>query len=153
MKRSRKRVPEETRFWQKVNKTPNCWLWTASLNRGYGQMASGVPGNGPILAHRFAYEMLRGPIPPGRQIDHLCRNRACVNPDHLQPVTQQMNMRRGLQSRLMNGMDNKCVNGHEYTPENTYRNPNNPLDVRCRECSRIRDRIRRAKKNKDDKWH
>ena len=123
-----------------------CLEWTgAFLSNGYGSV--GIRSFDQSLAHRLAYEEYVGPIPDGLQIDHLCRNRACVEPSHLEVVTQQENMRRGLQSRLINGMDDKCLYGHPYTPENTYRNPNRPSHRSCRECSRIRGAARVGNRN------
>ena len=100
--------PPAERFWEKVDLngpvpsdpwiplSMGCWLWVASLDRGgYGQFrVSTSPFDGPVRAHRFAYEQLVGPIPSDREIDHLCRVRHCVNPDHLEPVTHQANMIR-----------------------------------------------------------
>jgi hypothetical protein len=79
-------------------KTP-CWIWQRSLRNGYGQLARCQ--NGERYAHRFYYIELRGPIPAGLDLDHLCRIRACVNPDHLEPVTRAENLRRGRISRGM----------------------------------------------------
>jgi len=120
-----------------------CWTWKAShFRNGYGAFH---PRHGETTtAHRYAYESLRGEIPEGIVVDHLCRNRGCVNPDHLEGVTNDENLRRGAGHRLRNGMTNDCINGHRYTPSNTYTNPNDPTDIRCRECSRIRDRKRAA---------
>lgn len=84
------------RFWAKVDRTTGdaCWPWTARLDRdGYGTLK--MPTGRSIRAHRFAYELLVGPIPEGLVIDHLCRNRRCVNPAHLEPVTAEENWRRG----------------------------------------------------------
>jgi len=118
-----------------------CWEWTAGRFRsGYGAFH---PKHGEtVIAHRYAYESLMGSIPRDLVVDHLCRNRGCVNPEHLELVTNQENLRRGSGYRLRNGMTDKCINGHLYTPANTYTNRNNPTDIRCRECSRIRDRKR-----------
>src|SRR5450755_3951408 len=75
----------EERFWARVDKqTDGCWVWTGALRTGYGTLS--VSGKN-VPAHRFSYELLVGIIPDGLQIDHLCRNRACVNPEHLEPVT------------------------------------------------------------------
>src|SRR6266496_2265386 len=89
-----------TRFWAKVDRSGGsraCWLWTGKTGRdGYGRI--GLGGRGALVrvrAHRFAYELLIGPIPDGLQIDHLCRVRHCVNPAHLEPVTQRENILRG----------------------------------------------------------
>ena len=88
----RKSISE--RFWEKVDKTATCWLWRASIrNHGYGRIK--VNGRAE-QAHRVAYELLVGPIPEGLTLDHLCRVRLCVNPAHLEPVTQKVNIRRGL---------------------------------------------------------
>lgn len=74
--------PFEVRFWQKVDKSGSCWIWTgAHVPKGYGQFAV---NRRPVYAHRFAYELHHGAIPDGMQIDHLCRTPACVNPDHLE---------------------------------------------------------------------
>lgn len=85
----------EQRFWAKVDKSSptECWIWKAAKHRnGYGNFWT---GKRPMLAHRYAYTILVGPILTGLQIDHLCRNRACVNPAHMEPVTLQENLRRG----------------------------------------------------------
>jgi HNH endonuclease len=90
-------VPWEQRLWRFIEPEPNtgCWLWSGSRTRGeYGHMAK----HG--RAHRVVYLLLRGAIPPGLQLDHLCRVRTCVNPDHLAPVTNAENSRRGAQARL-----------------------------------------------------
>ncbi|MBN9210756.1 MAG: hypothetical protein BGO45_10805 [Microbacterium sp. 71-36] len=78
------------RFWARVVKA-DCWEWTGSLRTGYGLFR--LDGRN-VQTHRWAYEEQVGPIPDGFQIDHLCRNTRCVNPDHLEPVTQAENIRR-----------------------------------------------------------
>ena len=78
------------RFWPKVQKTESCWLWTSSLGTtGYGQINI---DRRPAKAHRVAYELVKGPIPEGMFIDHICHNGICVNPDHLRPVTNKQNL-------------------------------------------------------------
>ena len=83
------------RFWKHVQKTHRCWLWTSQVGNpdGYGRFSV---CNRPVLAHRFAYETLVGPIPAGKEIDHLCRVRRCVKPSHLQVVSTFENQRRGI---------------------------------------------------------
>lgn len=95
-------VPKEDRFWSKVEPEPNsgCWIWIGARTEGYGQLSSGRREEGNISAHRFAYVLLRGPIPVGFEPDHLCRLRCCVNPWHMEPVTRRENALRGLRGRL-----------------------------------------------------
>jgi hypothetical protein len=116
------------RFLAKVGKGGDCWTWTgvARGTGGYG----GFRYDGRMqFAHRVSYELLVGPIPEGLVIDHLCRNRKCVNPEHLEPVTQTENMARGSAART------HCKQGHEYTPENTVPVHNGSTASRwCRIC-------------------
>lgn len=123
-----------------------CHEWTGTISvKGYGFVRHSGSLGGDYrtrLAHRVAFELAHGQINQDDVIDHLCRNRKCVNPDHLEQVSNEENLRRGLGYRLRNGMSSSCVNGHPYTEENTYRNPNNPSDTRCRECARERNRKR-----------
>jgi hypothetical protein len=112
-----------------------CWIWTAGINsEGYGSFWDGKRN---VRAHRFSYELAVEPIPEGMQIDHLCRVRNCVNPEHLEPVTNHENARRGnagIHMRETLGARTHCVHGHEFTPENTY------LGAgwrRCRKCNAL----------------
>jgi hypothetical protein len=115
-------APIADRFWRLVDKTDTCWNFTGSTARGYGQFSVQVaPGKWKSRrAHRVAYELLVGPIPEGLQLDHLCRNRRCVNPDHLEPVTNRVNTLRGVTIVAAHAGKTHCDNGHEFTPENTY---------------------------------
>jgi hypothetical protein len=107
-------------FWNKVEKTDTCWLWTSGLNSaGYGQYSL---KNKRILAHRYVYENMVGSLIDGLVIDHTCRNIICVNPSHLEQVTQSENVIRSLPFRkkqVPRKDKTHCQNGHKYTAENT----------------------------------
>ena len=107
--------------WTRVQKTSGCWLWTgAKTGSGYGQISRQGPGwRKTHLAHRLAYEELVGPIPGDKEIDHLCCNPVCVNPNHLEPVTHAENLRR-MTERGRNWQQAKthCPKGHPYSGDN-----------------------------------
>jgi hypothetical protein len=127
------------RFMAKVEKHDNgCWIWTASLQGGnYGSFhLTHTVSRG---AHRVAYEHFVGPVPEGLVLDHLCRVRHCVNPEHLEPVTQRENQRRGICGVLTT----HCKRGHEFTPENTYRHKGSR---KCRRCAIDGDAYRRRQR-------
>lgn len=119
-----------------VQPEPNtgCWLWTGAIvRRGYGVVRR---GGRTLKAHRYIYQLLRGPIPSGLEIDHLCRVTSCVNPDHLEPVTKAENLRRGNSLSAVNARKVTCVRGHPFTDENTRIYPNGSRV--CRTCLRAR---------------
>lgn len=136
------KAPADERFWQKVDKNPSgCWNWTASKRHGYGQF---FPAGKPVQAHRWLYERLLGPVPAELDLDHLCRNRACVNPDHLEPVTRRVNTLRGEAVTAEHARKTHCVHGHEFTPENTLRRSGKPWWRKCRTCNTLYHRSLRA---------
>jgi hypothetical protein len=129
-------------FWPKVDKTDTCWLWTGHVSKwGYGETGMRIrpTASGTKLAHRISYELLVGPIPEGLHLDHLCRVRHCVNPEHLEPVTAKENTERGLHGVLRT----HCLRGHELTPDNV-RNIKADGARRCRTCCREDTRRKRA---------
>jgi len=97
-----------------------CIEWTGFIDRyGYGQFRpAGGRASGKVGAHRWSYEHFVGPIPKGLQLDHLCRNRACVNPSHLEPVTPRENVMRGEGPASVNARKTRCDKGHPLTGEN-----------------------------------
>ena len=135
--------PIEERLFPKVDATGICWLWTGAKNRGgYGVISKGRR-QGAAIVHRAVWELLVGPIPAGTELDHVCRIRACCNPDHLEPVTRAVNVARGSR-RAGVQRQTRCRNGHRFTPENTL--PNGPRGRACRECKNDANRRYRARK-------
>jgi len=146
------------RFWAKVEITPTCWIWKGAITtNGYGELYLAAKKR-PESAHRIAYELMIGPLPEEREIDHLCHNvdtscagghgcphRRCVNPEHLEPVTRRVNSLRGRLPALntKRGADQSiCKHGHPFSPDNTYTYTNRRGFKQrvCRECARRRDR-------------
>jgi len=127
-----------------VNGETGCWLWTGRIgDDGYGTIAAGADVDEArprraLRAHRVMYELLVGPIPEGLVIDHLCRVRGCVNPEHLEPVTERINLLRGDTVTARNASVTHCPQGHPYDEANTFRRKNNGRE--CRECGRERCR-------------
>lgn len=131
------------RFWTKIEKIGGCWLWTAYTDhKGYGRFK--LDGKAE-RAHRVSYEALVGPIPEGLQLDHLCRVRSCVNPDHMEAVTNRENCMRGDTLPAANAIKTHCPRGHEYSVENTYVHLGGRT---CRECMRRWERERHRTRKK-----
>lgn len=136
---------QDQRFWPKVNKAGpapecrpdlgSCWIWLAAkFPNGYGR--SWWPPR-DLLAHRVAYELAVGSISPGLVLDHLCRVRECVNPDHLEQVTQRENVMRSSNFAALNARKTHCIRGHEFTPENTrIRIAEDGITRQCRACAK-----------------
>lgn len=146
MGRPRLAVVDRIRERATTNPETGCWEWQGAKEKGgYGIIkVTKQPGtHRREMVHRAAYEELVGPIPEGLTLDHLCRNRACCNPAHLEPVTGHENMVRGRAPDTIFRDGTHCIHGHEFTPENTY------IDKRgryCRECRRRRNAESDARK-------
>lgn len=135
------RKPLAERFAAKValpDDWRGCWLWTGALNGvGYGVLGRGARDDGLVYAHRLSFELFVGPIPEGLHIDHVCRTRRCVNPFHLEAVTQSRNNRRARDAqagRPIGSAEDACIHGHRFTPENTYTHKSGRRS--CRTCNR-----------------
>ena|SRR3990167_3261492 len=131
------------RFWSKVEKTDSCWNWKGSRIQGYGYFRLGKWRR----AHRISYEWSKGKIPNGLQIDHLCRNRSCVNPNHMELVTLQENVKRG-DSGLWQKLKTHCPQGHEYNKENIGSWGLKRNKRSCKICHKLRERNRKALKKR-----
>ena len=141
-------VKTADQFWSKVEKTDGCWNWVGGHSLGYGCLA----WNGKRdWAHRISYILTFGSIPEGRELDHLCRNRSCVNPEHLEAVTHQENCLRGESPLAFKKRQVVCVRGHILDASNVYRMPSRPTSRCCRECAleRWRTYVRPSMRNRD----
>lgn len=116
-----------------------CWVWTGYVDKKTGYARFNYPGRS-ILAHRTSYELFKGPIPDGLHIDHLCRNRRCVNPDHLEAVAQTTNTHRGLSPLIAANHMQVCVRGHSYAEHSYYRDG---IRICCRTCEAENQRRRK----------
>ena len=126
----------EDRLLLNSDRSGACWNWTGRLNStsGYGEIR--LRGAYFGVAHRIAYETWVGPVPEGLQLDHLCRVRSCINPAHLEPVTQGENNRRGVGWAGLNARRMTCKRGHPFDEANTYVWRNSRI---CRACRKLRD--------------
>lgn len=126
------------RFWSKVEKTDSCWIWHGAISsNGYGNFKSAKYSKSnriPLSTHRFAYKLVKGAIKEGLTLDHLCRNHACVNPEHLEPVTIGENNRRGNGFTGKNYRKTHCKRGHPFDNKNVYLFKGHRY---CRECRRL----------------
>ncbi|MFJ2000282.1 HNH endonuclease signature motif containing protein [Streptomyces chartreusis] len=132
-------------FWRKIQKAAGgCWEWQAAKSRnGYGVL---VLSRRSLYSHRVSYEIHKGQIPAGLHIDHLCQNKSCCNPDHLEAVTSRENtMRSPIAPAALNAVKTHCPHGHEYTPENTVVIKGG-RGRSCRTCRRWHERRTEAKR-------
>lgn len=149
----------EERFWIKVDqngpvpeKHPElgqCWLWTGSLDgKGYGEFLAVATRQGrrKVRAHRFSWELEDGPIPDGREPDHLCEVIACIRRTHLELVTHRENVLRGHSPAAMQARQESCINEHDFTEANTRITPAGRR--KCRACHRANERKRREKRSR-----
>lgn len=143
----------EKRIFERFDKSSGdeCWIWKGYVNpKGYGSLRKNLgPGvNTTTLAHRAVYEMMVGKIPETLQLDHLCRNRSCVNPSHLEPVTAKENVLRGIGISAKNKRKTHCKRNHEFTPENSVPTFNGKTwGKQCRICVNYRARSSARKRN------
>ena len=131
-------APLVERVFAKLEPEPNsgCWLWLGARSpEGYGNVYVNAVRR-PRRAHRVVYEIMRGSNPPGTQLDHKCRNTTCVNPGHLEIVSNRENTKRAFALRAA------CPSGHAYDAKNTYTDKNGHRN--CRACHRLNEGIRRA---------
>lgn len=117
--------------FSKLIQSGDCWVWTGYVHeRGYGRINR---AGKHVKVHRWVYEFYRGPIPQGLTIDHLCANKLCCNPDHMDPVPSGVNVSRRWNREMTSG--NTCHRGHLRTPENTYVRPSGARE--CAVCKRL----------------
>lgn len=154
-------MPLADRIWKYVQKGPGCWIWTGSMQaNGYGNIALSLRedfkgGSGRLLAHRAMYELLKGPIPAGLDLDHICRVRKCVNPEHLEPVTRQVNVLRGQTVTAANAIKTHCIHGHPFDESNTRikKRPNGKQSRNCKACDARQTAEYKARKRSEKGAH
>ncbi|MFY1862077.1 HNH endonuclease signature motif containing protein [Achromobacter xylosoxidans] len=144
MRYERAAWPLQRRIDEKIVKASDgCWNWTGTKQKtGHGRIKVDKRNR---CAHRVVFELLRGSIPDGLVLDHLCRNPSCVNPEHLEPVTQRENLLRGKTIIAANAAKTHCPHGHPYAGDNLKINVNGQRV--CVTCSRISDKKYNAKRN------
>ena len=134
-----------------VDPDTGCWNWTdVPGDHGYGTIseAPAPMQRRTLLAHRVSYELHKGPIPDGLVVDHMCNNRRCVNPDHLQAITHEANIKRSPAPHVQRWLTGRCIRGHDLTdPEVAYIRPDNGRPM-CRVCVRIRGEATRRNEGK-----
>lgn len=131
------------RFWSKVDRTDSCWLWQGGKSKGYGMFTVRIGGRSVTYrAHRVAWYLHTGREPA--LLDHACRVRSCVNPDHIRPLTNAENVLIGIGPTAINARKTSCASGHEFTPENTRWRADGARQ--CRACTRIWAANKRARK-------
>ena len=123
---------------RKISPEPNsgCWLWTGAVgSHGYGQVGK-TPEFNTTVVHKILYEEKFGPVPDGLELDHLCRVRCCVNPDHLEPVTRRENIMRGIAPSALQAKQSECKNGHPLSGDNlrTYKTKYG-IGRKCKICA------------------
>ena len=127
----------KTRLEAKSIPEPNsgCWIWIGALRKGdYGQIV--IDGK-KKLAHRISYEIHKGPIPEGMELDHICRMHQCINPDHLEAVSHRVNVLRGAAPSAVHAAKTHCSKGHEFSASITI---NGKVRRHCKICKRITQR-------------
>lgn len=137
------RPARRAEFWRLVDigESAACWEWRGGSASGYGYPRFSIDGR-QQYAHRLAYEFRNGPIPNGYEVDHLCRNKLCMNPRHLEAVPPLVNLARNESPASVNGRKTHCIHGHEFTPENTTLRKDGSRQ--CRTCRRKQNRAYRA---------
>lgn len=144
MRRSRPGTPVTERIRQNIEVDPStgCWNWTKHIKSdGYGRLF--IDGKMPT-AHRASYEAFRGKVASGLDVDHLCRNRRCVNPAHLEAVDRRKNVLRGISFAAVNAAKTHCVRGHPFNEANTGHRGNTRV---CRRCSVLRTKAYQQRKS------
>lgn len=141
------------RIEQKILPEPNsgCWIWIGAnySATGYGQITA---NNKWLLVHRVVYQLLKGTIPPDLEIDHLCRNRLCCNPEHLEAVTSKINALRGVSPWAQNARKEFCKRGHLLTEENTYASKRTKGKRACIICNKMGNAYRKKLRKQSERF-